>query len=136
MSYLPENRVTLLFSGHHAQSGGTTGPAISAGEPLRITIAGEPISSRRISHSWYCCDDTDRIDLLLDLLKVHNPDSCIIFANMRAEVEDIYDALWDDGFSCARLHGGMEQWERTEVMRDFKRVVPLSSGYRCGCPRY
>ena len=40
---------------------------------------------------------------------------------MRVEVERIYDALWNDGFSCARLHGGMEQWERTEVMRDFKK---------------
>ncbi len=59
--------------------------------------------------------------MLLGLLKVYNPDSCIIFANMRAEVEEIYDALWEDGFSCARLHGGMEQWERTEVMQDFKK---------------
>jgi superfamily II DNA/RNA helicase len=63
----------------------------------------------------------ERIALLQNILKVHNPDSCIIFANTRAEVEDIYDALWDDEFSCGRLHGGMEQWERTEVMRDFKK---------------
>ncbi len=120
LSYLPENRVTLLFSATMPKAVEQLAQQYLR-EPLRITIAGEPISSRRISHGWYCCDDTDRIDLLLDLLKVHNPDSCIIFANMRAEVEDIYDALWDDGFSCARLHGGMEQWERTEVMRDFKK---------------
>ncbi len=120
LSYLPENRVTLLFSATMPKAVEQLAQQYLR-EPLRVAIAGEPISSRRISHGWYCCDDADRIDLLLDLLKVHNPDSCIIFANMRAEVEDIYDALWDDGFSCARLHGGMEQWERTEVMRDFKK---------------
>ncbi|MBQ6853065.1 MAG: DbpA RNA binding domain-containing protein, partial [Peptococcaceae bacterium] len=92
--------------------------------PVQITIEGEQLSSRKITHSYYSCDGMhtdERIDLLKNILKVHNPDSCIIFANMRSEVEDIYDALWDDGFSCGRLHGGMEQWERTEVMRDFKK---------------
>lgn len=120
LSYLPENRVTLLFSATMPKAVEQLAQQYLR-EPLRIAIAGEPISSRKISHGWYCCDAAERIEVLLDLLKVQNPDSCIIFANMRAEVEDIYNRLWDDGFSCARLHGGMEQWERTEVMRDFKK---------------
>ncbi|MBR4944230.1 MAG: DEAD/DEAH box helicase [Peptococcaceae bacterium] len=120
LSYLPEDRVTLLFSATMPKEvERLAGQYLK--EPLRIKIEGESISSRKISHGWYDCADTDRMELLKNLLKVHNPDSCIIFANMRAEVEDIYDALWDDEFSCARLHGGMEQWERTEVMRDFKK---------------
>ena len=90
-------------------------------EPLRVTVEGEAPSSRKITHSYYNCSGADRIAALKRLAKVYNPDSCIVFANMRAEVEDIYNALWDAGFSCGRLHGGMEQWERTEVMRDFKK---------------
>ena len=86
-----------------------------------MTVEGEAPSSRKIAHSYYNCSGADRIAALKRLAKVYNPDSCIVFANMRAEVEDIYDALWDAGFSCGRLHGGMEQWERTEVMRDFKK---------------
>ena len=120
LSYLPEDRVSLLFSATMPKEVERLARQYLR-EPVRIQVEGEPISSRNISHSWYCCDDTDRMELLLNILKVHNPDSCIIFANMRAEVERIYDALWNDGFSCARLHGGMEQWERTQVMRDFKK---------------
>ena len=120
LSYLPEDRVTLLFSATMPKAVEVLAQQYLR-EPLRITRAGEPVSSRAISHGWYCCDDAERLELLLGLLKVYNPDSCIIFANMRAEVEEIYDALWEDGFSCARLHGGMEQWERTEVMQDFKK---------------
>ena len=122
-SYLPNDRVTLLFSATMPKE------VVRLAEqymqnPVQITIEGEQLSSRKITHSHYSCDGMhtdERIDLLKNILKVHNPDSCIIFANMRSEVEDIYDALWDDGFSCGRLHGGMEQWERTEVMRDFKK---------------
>ena len=123
LSYLPNDRVTLLFSATMPKE------VVRLAEqymhnPVQITIEGEQLSSRNITHSYYSCDGMhtdERIDLLKNILKVHNPDSCIIFANMRSEVEDIYDALWDDGFSCGRLHGGMEQWERTEVMRDFKK---------------
>ena len=123
LSYLPNDRVTLLFSATMPKE------VVRLAEqymhnPVQITIEGEQLSSRKITHSYYSCDGMhtdERIDLLKNILKVHNPDSCIIFANMRSEVENIYDALWDDGFSCGRLHGGMEQWERTEVMRDFKK---------------
>lgn len=123
LSYLPKDRMTLLFSATMPKEIVRLAEQYLQ-EPINITIAGEQLSSRNISHAYYGCDGmqrNERITLLKDLLKVHNPDSCIIFANMRAEVEAIYDALWEDGFSCARLHGGMEQWERTEVMRDFKK---------------
>ena len=123
MSYLPKDRVTLLFSATMPKE------VVRLAEqylnnPVHIKIQGEELSSRNIAHKFYSCDGMhtdERIALLQNILKVHNPDSCIIFANTRAEVEDIYDALWDDEFSCGRLHGGMEQWERTEVMRDFKK---------------
>lgn len=123
LSYLPKDRVTLLFSATMPKE------VVRLAEqymnhPIHVTIEGEQLSSCNISHKFYSCDGMhtdERIDLLINVLKVHNPDSCIIFANMRSEVEEIYDALWDDGFSCGRLHGGMEQWERTEVMRDFKK---------------
>ena len=123
LSYLPNDRVTLLFSATMPKEVVRLAEQYMR-DPVQVTIEGEQLSSRNISHKYYSCDGMhtdERIDLLKNVLKVHNPDSCIIFANMRAEVEDIYDALWDDGFSCGRLHGGMEQWERTEVMRDFKK---------------
>ena len=120
ISYLPEDRVTMLFSAtmpkeivHLAEQ--------YQKNPIQVKIEGETISNQKIHHGYYNCTDEDRMELLLNVLKVKNPDSCIVFANMRSEVEKIYDMLWEDGFRCARLHGGMEQWERTEVMRDFKK---------------
>lgn len=120
LSYLPEDRVTLLFSATMPKEVVRLAEQYMR-EPLRVSVEGEAPSSRKITHSYYNCSGADRIAALKRLAKVYNPDSCIVFANMRAEVEDIYNALWDAGFSCGRLHGGMEQWERTEVMRDFKK---------------
>lgn len=120
LSYLPENRVTLLFSATMPKEVVQLATQYMQ-EPLRVTIAGEAPSSRKIAHSYYDCSGENRVAVLMKLAKLYNPDSCIVFANMRAEVEMIYDTLWDAGFSCGRLHGGMEQWERTEVMQDFKK---------------
>lgn len=120
LDYLPIDRVTMLFSA-------TMPKAIvrlaeqSLHAPVTVHVAEEPLEKQEIQHSYYDCGDTERLDVLLQVLKVRNPDSCIVFANMRATVEDVYHALWNDGFCCARLHGGMEQWERTEVMTDFKK---------------
>lgn len=120
LSYLPDDRTTLLFSATMPKEVEQLARKYLK-EPLHVQIDGEPISNRNITHGWYNCTDRNRMDVLLDVLKILNPDSCIIFANMRTKVEEIYDVLWEDNFSCARLHGGMEQWERTEVMRDFKK---------------
>ncbi len=123
LSHLPKDRVTLLFSATMPKEVVRLAEQYLQ-DPVQVKIEGEKLSSRNISHNYYSCDgmqSDERIELLINVLKVHNPDSCIIFANTRAEVEDIYDALWDDEFSCGRLHGGMEQWERSEVMRDFKK---------------
>lgn len=120
ISYLPEERTTLLFSAtmpkqvvylaeEHQKS------------PKQIQIQKKEVGNVNVSHGWYSCDEEEKTKDLLRILKKWNPDSCMVFCNMRTDVEKVYDALWDDGFSCARLHGGMEQWERTEVMRDFRK---------------
>lgn len=89
--------------------------------PEEVEIESEPITTDRIVHQYYNCADWDKIDLLQGVLMVRNPDSCIIFANTRDMVDQICDELLEADFTCDRLHGGMEQRERTQVMGDFKR---------------
>jgi superfamily II DNA/RNA helicase len=61
------------------------------------------------------------LDLLKDITIVENPDSCIIFCRTKDNVDTLVDALDDAGYSVDKIHGGMEQDERFEVMNDFKR---------------
>jgi superfamily II DNA/RNA helicase len=52
---------------------------------------------------------------------VENPDSCIIFCRTKDNVDQLVDLLDEEGYTVDKIHGGMEQNERFDVMNDFKR---------------
>lgn len=120
IGYLPLDRVTLLFSA-------TMPPEVAAlgqqymHNALQVTVDKGASVPAAINHYYYDATEWDKLDFLQGILMVRNPDSCIIFANTREQVEELYQVLYDDGYSCARLHGGMEQRDRTDVMADFRR---------------
>lgn len=117
---LPAKRVTLLFSATMPKDiYQLAGQYMNRPEEVRIIEDG--MTTERIRHYYYDCTDWDKIDLLQGILTVKNPDSCIIFANTRDLVEQICEEFLDYGFTIDRLHGGMEQWERTEVMKGFRK---------------
>jgi len=75
----------------------------------------------RIEQLRYNVSKETKIDALLDLTVVENPESCIIFCNTRLQVDTVYETLEAKGYSCQRLHGGMEQDDRTQIMAKFKK---------------
>jgi ATP-dependent RNA helicase DeaD len=56
-----------------------------------------------------------------EILMTLQPDSCMIFCNLKVTVDDIYDYFSDMKFPIQRLHGGMEQNDRTEIIKAFKQ---------------
>lgn len=91
------------------------------GEPLRIEIEDQNSATDRIHQERYSVNQRDKIQLLSDLTIVENPDSCIIFCNTQQTVNDVYRELKKLEYTCGKLHGGMEQSDRTSVMTDFKK---------------
>ena len=65
--------------------------------------------------------EEDKLSLLKDITVVENPDSCIIFCRTKDRVDTVCDQLTDLGYNSDKIHGGMEQDDRLEVMNDFKR---------------
>lgn len=117
---LPKERVTWLFSATLPEKVKRLASHYLK-QPEEIKIAGEPITTQRIEQTYYDATDWDKVELLQGILTVLNPDSCLIFANTREMVDELCDELLEYEFSCDRLHGGMEQAERTQVMQDFRR---------------
>ena len=54
------------------------------------------------------------------MLTVENPDSCIIFANQKATVDEITKELNELRYPVFKLHGGLEQKDRIKIINDFK----------------
>lgn len=78
-------------------------------------------TKKRIEQVKYTVQKREKMDLLLDLTVVENPDSCIIFCNTRLQVDEVYNKLKKKSYPCEKLHGGMEQDMRTKVMQNFRK---------------
>jgi superfamily II DNA/RNA helicase len=88
-------------------------------EPVIVEIENKTTQTR-IEQLRYDVSRKEKMDLLLDLTVVENPDSCIIFCNTRAQVDAVYNQMEKRRYPCQKLHGGMEQDVRTKVMKDFR----------------
>ncbi len=117
---LPKKRVTLLFSAtmpkdiealcsHYMQT------------PKMIEIQSQQVTTDRVAQSYLEVDEEDKIDCFERIMHHENPESCIIFANTKVQVDDVHEALRKRGYPCMKLHGGMEQRDRQQVIEDFKK---------------
>ena len=73
-----------------------------------------------ISQEVYNVAENEKIKLLKDVSIVENPDSCIIFCNTKQKVDDIYDSLYKSAYPIEKIHGGIEQDDRLQLMKKFK----------------
>ena len=89
-------------------------------DPVHIEIEKQTTHSR-IEQRGIKVAESKKLDCLIAITTIENPDSCIIFCNTRAEVDTVHDALEDRGYPCRKLHGGMEQDTRTKVIQNFRK---------------
>merc|ERR1711879_3382 len=119
-TYLPKERQTLLFSA-------TMPPAIKKlaqnilVEPEFITITKSEMTNSKITQSFYVVDEYERDDALIRLYDFKNPEKSIIFCRTKKEVDRLSTYLVSQGHMAKGLHGDMEQRQREEVIRSFKK---------------
>lgn len=119
-TYLPKERQTLLFSA-------TMPPAIKKlaqnilKEPAFITITKSEMTNSKITQSFYVVDEYERDDALIRLYDFKNPEKSIIFCRTKKEVDRLSTYLVSQGHMAKGLHGDMEQRQREEVIRSFKK---------------
>lgn len=117
---LPKDRVTLLFSATIPDKIKSLCKTYMK-DQVEINISEEEVNTNRIKHFAYEVEERDKLSLLEDILIVENPDSSIIFCNTKENVEKVYQNLKRLNYPCQKIHGGMEQEDRLEVMGKYKR---------------
>ena len=120
ISHLPKKRLTMLFSATLPKDVEKLCHKYMD-NPLDIEIEKTESINQQIEHSVYVVKEAEKYALLKDITIVESPDSCIIFCRTKDNVDKIVDLLHDDGYTVDKIHGGMEQDERFNVMNDFKR---------------
>ena len=120
ISYLPENRVTMLFSATLPEDIDDLSKKYLK-NPTKIEIEAKTLTVDRIEQIAYKVEENAKLNLLKDVTVVENADSCVIFANTQKKVEMIYNELTALNYPCDKIHGGMEQDDRIKVMSNFRK---------------
>ena len=120
ISYLPESRVTMLFSATLPEDIDDLSKKYLK-NPTKIQIEAKTLTVDRIEQIAYKVEENAKLNLLKDVTVVENADSCVIFANTQKKVEMIYNELTALNYPCDKIHGGMEQDDRIKVMSNFRK---------------
>ena len=119
-TFMPEDRQTLLFSATMPTAIKNLAKTILK-EPEFISLTKKNITNDNISQSFYVVDEYERDDALIRLYDFLNPSKSIIFCRTKKEVDRLSTYLVSQGYSAKSLHGDMEQRQREEAIRAFKR---------------
>jgi ATP-dependent RNA helicase DeaD len=117
---LPRDRVTMVFSATMPQKVETLCQKYM-NSPINIEIEASGVTTSTTVHKVIEVVDADtKLPILKSVTVVENPESCIIFCGTKENVETVYTELDEAGYSCEKLHGGLEQEDRFAVMDGFK----------------
>jgi len=113
----PKERQTLLFSATYPDAIREIGRKYMR-QPTEVSV-GDAAAQAPIEQWFFEVDPAQKAAALAGLLLEHNPDSAVVFCNMRRDADDVASSLAHVGFSAAALHGDMEQRDRDEVLVQF-----------------
>jgi ATP-dependent RNA helicase DeaD len=86
-------------------------------DPQMVSLSSDAVGAEAVSHHVYMVSGSDRAGDLVKILEVENPESAIVFCNLRSETEQVAGALKQAGFNADWLNGDLPQRDREKVMQ-------------------
>ena len=113
----PGERQTLLFSATFPDAIRTLGKTMLR-DALEVSV-GDGAEPAAIEQWFFEVEPARKAPLLAALLLQYQPESCVVFCNMRRDTEELVGSLAHYGFTALALHGDMDQRDRDEVLVRF-----------------
>lgn len=89
--------------------------------PVKILVKSEQLTLEGIEQYYVALEsDGDKFSTIKDLYASITSSQCIVYCNSVKRVEDLYEALVEDGFTVSRIHSSMTKEEREQAYTDFK----------------
>ena len=123
-TFMPSDRQTLLFSATMPNAIKDLAKRILQ-NPEFITITKNEVTNAKITQSYYVVEEFERDEALIRLLDFKNPSKAIVFCRMKSEVDRVTTMLVSQGYAAKGLHGDMEQRQREETIRAFKKDLEI-----------
>ncbi len=115
----PEHRLSMMFSAtlsHRVMELAYE----HMNNPELIKIENEQVTVDSVRQQIYYPANSEKIKLLLGLLKLHNPERTMIFVNMKHTADKIEGYLNSNGYKVALLSGDVPQKKRQRLMKGFE----------------
>lgn len=120
IDYLPKQRRTMLFSATMSPEIDRIVSFYMSADRASVRMEQSEENTPKILHSYIDVDETAKDKLLLDFLTIENPDACIIFCNTKDAVDSVVSHLEKSDLPVDKLHGGMDQDDRIDVLDEFR----------------
>jgi len=115
----PEKRLNLLFSA--TLSFKVTELAYEhMNQPEKVQIESDNVTADKIKQAVYYTANSEKIPVLINLIKSHDASRSIIFANTKRVVEKIWAYLEGNGIKAAILSGDVPQKKRQSLLKSFQ----------------
>jgi ATP-dependent RNA helicase DeaD len=115
MDALPPNRQFLCFSATMDDNVQRMAERRMR-DPQFIALSSDQVGAASISHFFYMVLG-DKLSALIRVLEVEDPESAIIFCNMKSETETVARHLCAAGFNADWLNGDLPQRDREQIMK-------------------
>ncbi len=119
--YIPQNRQTLLFSATMPEPIKELAEHILYKPEFISVVNEEETTNNVIEQRYYVIQEEQRDDAIVKLLETEDTNKCIIFCRMKKEVDRLTEHLQALGFSAGGLHGDLEQMDREEIIKAYRR---------------
>lgn len=118
--FLQKERQTMLFSATMPKEIVDLAKLYMKSDRASVKMKQSAENTPQILHSFIKVEESAKENRLFDLLTIENPDACIIFCNTKDAVDSVVDYLYKEDLPVDKLHGGMDQDDRLDVMDDFR----------------
>ncbi len=89
--------------------------------PIKISVKREQLTLEGIAQFYIAVnDDREKYSTLKSIFSHINLSHTIIYCNSIKRVQDLYEAMCEDGFPVCRIHSNMDKSERDKAFNDFR----------------
>ncbi|QQK75465.1 DEAD/DEAH box helicase [Salicibibacter cibarius] len=117
---IPEERQTLLFSATMPARLKKVADRFMT-EPQTVSVKAKAMTVSNIEQFALKVPEKQKLSALGRLFDFEDPDLAIIFGRTKRRVDELSEALEQQGYEAAGIHGDMKQAQRTNVLRRFKQ---------------
>ena len=89
-------------------------------EPAEIEITPEQVTVENICQELYHVEQSEKMRLLIGILKKEKPDNVLIFTNTKHMAYEVAQRLVHNGYDCKYIMGDLPQKKRLQVIEGIK----------------